>query len=681
MKFLSFICLAFLLLSCNPKQKAEDVTELFTSETLCQEQLESSNADVKIVEEKGQKMINVKSRDGFKSEVIIHSPKDKPWDLSQTYQVKADVSNTGKHRTQIELFIGFDPDPLMRWYCSTFEDLEPGETKTITVDLTWLPWVHKTPLDLKNMRGVPGKEKTDRKVIQQVSLIPRYPSTEQDYTISRLYAVGKTEVRDTAGFLPFVDQYGQYKHDEWKDKVHSDKDLLAMAAREQEEMKKYPKSPDVNQYGGWASGPKQKATGFFRTEKVGGKWWMVDPEGCLFWSAGVNCVSSNSVFTNLYSRENYFEGLPKFDQETASLFSKEGKAFNHYNANLKRLFGKDYWESYAALTHQRLASWGMNTIGFMSDNKLAAQQKTPYVGGIWIRGTRRIVASKGYAGPFHDVFDADFEKHVRASVEAQKFGANDPWCLGFYIDNEMSWGKAGSLSLATLQCPADQPAKQTFIKDLKEKYRTIDALNAVWGTKYASWGAMLQSTETPDETKAQADLYAFYDKLARKYFKTVHDELARVAPHQNYMGCRLAWAQNDITLHAAADYCDIISFNKYEYSVEHVGLPEGIDCPIIIGEFHFGALDRGMFHKGVIWADSQEDRGEKYKHYIQGALRNDFIVGAHWFQYLDEPITGRFDGENYNVGLINVVNVPFSELIEKIRETCYDKYDYRYGQK
>ena len=678
MKNLSLIAALLLLFSCSEKQ--EKTIQLFTSETISQEQLESTNADVKIITENGEKKINVKSvGTNYQSDVTLKSPKDKPWDLSNTYQVKAEVSNTGKYRTQIELFIGLDPDPLMRWYCSTFADLEPGETKTITVDLTWLPWVHNTPLDLENMRGIPGKEKTDRTVIQQVSFTPRYPSTEQNYTINSLYAVGKTEIRDTAGFMPFVDKFGQYKHDEWKDKVHSEKELLALAAREQEELKKYPQAPDVNKYGGWTNGPKLEATGFFRTEKVDGKWWMVDPEGRLFWSAGANCVSNNSVYTNIPGRENYFEDLPEFNNETKGIYNKEGKAFNHYNYNLKRIFGDDYIDDYRTLSHQRLASWGMNTIGFMSDNGMAAQQRTPYVGGIWIRGTRRISGSEGYWGQFHDVFDADFEKIVRECIEAQKFGANDPWCIGFYIDNEMSWGKAGSLSIATLKCPADQPAKIAFINDLKAKYKNISALNNVWGTKYDSWNTMLQSTETPDETKAQEDLYAFYDKLARKYFKTIHDELARVAPHQNYMGCRLAWAQNDITLRAAAEYCDIISFNKYEYTIEYVGLPEGVDCPIIIGEFHFGALDRGMFHRGVIWADTQEERGEFYKDYIQGALRNEFIVGAHWFQYLDEPITGRGDGENYNVGLINVVNVPFTELIEKIRETCYDKYNYRYN--
>jgi hypothetical protein len=42
-------------------------------------------------------------------------------------------------------------------------------------------------------------------------------------------------------------------------------------------------SPDekLSRFGGLAS-RKEKATGFFHTTKIDDKWWLVDPEGCLF---------------------------------------------------------------------------------------------------------------------------------------------------------------------------------------------------------------------------------------------------------------------------------------------------------------------------------------------------------------------------------------------------------------
>jgi hypothetical protein len=127
----------------------------------------------------------------------------------------------------------------------------------------------------------------------------------------------------------------------------------------------------------------------------------------------------------------------------------------------------------------------------------------------------------------------------------------------------------------------------------------------------------------------------------------------------------------------AAKYCDVLSYNKYEYSVENFGLPKGIDEPVLIGEFHFGSLDRGALHVGIRRANSQSHRGELYSNYVQGALRNPYIVGTHWFQYGDQPPTGRGDGENYNVGLVDICDRPFEELIDHVRTIGNTFYAYR----
>jgi len=654
--------------------------------SLNKEQFSSGDANLKIIDNNGTKAISIQSKNDNQATLVISSAKDSPWDLANVHQIKSEVTNLAEHKTQVNMYVGLDPDPLMRWYCSDYIDLNPGETKTIKVDLTWLPWVHSPQLDLKYMRGIPGREKTERKAIQQVTFSVRYPTKPNHYTVNMLYATGTTEVRDTTGFFPFVDELGQYKHDDWPGKIQSVAELKEAARNEVKALDFNKKNPETDIYGGWEKGPKQDATGYFYPKEVAGKWWLVDPIGNLFWSAGVNCVSYQSVYTIISERERYFEGIPDKTDKNKDLFSERREKdnpdsafvmFNHFAHNLQTAYGDNYLETYRDITHKRFKEWGLNTIGFMSDQGLAAQQKTPYVGSIRIRSTKKIEGSSGYQGKFHDVFDMDFETIVKQSIEAQKFGANDPWCIGYFVDNEMSWGDAGSLSLATLASPADQPAKQEFVKDLKIKYREIEKLNDIWKTQYSSWNDILKSTRVPDAKYAREDLDNFYDKLSRKYFKTVRDELKKVAPHQNYLGCRLAWAQNDITLRAAADFCDIISFNKYEFNVEDVDLPVGVDKPIIIGEFHFGSLDRGMFHVGVKAAYNQAERAQKYQEYIQSALRNNYIVGAHWFQYIDESITGRGDGENYNVGIVNVCNIPYPELVGKVKETCYDMYPYR----
>ena len=119
------------------------------------------------------------------------------------------------------------------------------------------------------------------------------------------------KILPAATFLPFVDQYGQFAHDDWPGKIHNDADLAA--AREAEAAWLADNAagpiPDIDQYGGWAGGPQLEATGYFRTEKVDGKWWLVDPEGHLFFSHGVNAVFTGAE-TGVGFRENYFAWLP-----------------------------------------------------------------------------------------------------------------------------------------------------------------------------------------------------------------------------------------------------------------------------------------------------------------------------------------------------------------------------------
>ncbi len=620
--------------------------------------------------------------------IILKRPKQRKWNLEGYYEVKADVTNLGSTKMQVEMFVGNDPDGLIRWYCSDYVDLEPSETKTITVALAWSPWVHFPQPNIVGMRGIPGKIKTAIDKIDQIAFYSRYAINKDVFTIGNIRAVGQLEVRDTTGFFPFIDRFGQYRHKDWKGKTHTVDELVKEYQREQAELHSSTTVPDRSAYGGWSAGPRLKGTGFFRTEKYQGKWWMVDPEGYLFWSNGVNCVSPTTGTTGITHREHYFQSLPSDDNNPfysqsswASHGFYKGKVpyttYNFYGGNLNKKYGPEWLEKFRETVHLRFRHWGLNTIGFVSDRGAIDQRKTPYVGSIWIRNTIKIEGSEGFWGKFHDVYDERFKTAVKASILTQQKGAGDPWCIGFFIDNELSWGDVGSLAIAALRSPATQAAKIEFVKDLRKKYKKIAALNTVWGTRYRSWEALLQSKTVPDEKRAEDDLFSFYEKTALTYFKIIKEGLHTIAPDQNYLGCRFAWANNDIVLKSAARYIDIISFNKYEYSVANVGLPTGVDKPIMIGEFHFGATDRGHFHAGVKAAKNQEERALFYQDYMEGALKNPLIVGAHWFQYIDQPFTGRGDGENYNVGLVDVADTPYKELIDKVKEIGRKLYTYR----
>ena len=66
-----------------------------------------------------------------------------------------------------------------------------------------------------------------------------------------------------------------------------------------------------------------------------------------------------------------------------------------------------------------------------------------------------------------------------------------------------------------------------------------------------------------------------------------------------------------------------------------------------------------------------------FGYFLTQALESPYIVGAHWFQLVDQSVAGRGDGENYQAGFLTVGDVPQQEMISKSREIGYNMYETR----
>ncbi|HEX4120012.1 MAG TPA: beta-galactosidase [Verrucomicrobiae bacterium] len=506
-----------------------------------------------------------------------------------------------------------------------------------------------------------------------------------DFRATGIYTPPTAWTTDAVPFFPFIDTFGQYLHKDWPGKTMSLADVTAKRDAEAAELLRQSGPTDWDKYGGASSGPKLDATGFFRTQKYRGKWWLVDPDGRLFFSDGIDCVGETHT-TPISERTNWFQDLPSGPQ-FESFYSNSRGLLGHYagkwpmcfsfdSANLLRKYGPAWPARNREVTQQRLRSWGINTIGNWSDHRLATMRLTPYTDTIGSGGARMIEGSDGYWGKFPDVFDPDFTNSFQRAAQAKRGrSANDPWCIGYFSDNEMSWGDELSISLAALKSGSNQPAKKVFVADLKRKYGGIASLNAAWGADYGSWDAVLASQAAPDKIKAKSDLQAFYTKAAEEYFRCARQAVKSIAPNQLYLGCRFAWV-NARAATAAAKYCDVVSYNIYKPGVADFQFNGGADVPLLIGEFHFGALDRGLFHTGLVPTENQKARAESYKEYVLGALHHPQFVGCHWFEYRDEPVTGRaLDAENYQIGFVDVADTPYRELVDAARSVGYHLYD------
>lgn len=655
------------------------------------EEVEARDVAISLVETAEGRGLRIASGHGVEWPGITLAPPDGRWDVSGYRQMKMEVTNTGSNRVSVGFRID-NPGGDGNTNCvQVVESFEPGEARTITADLSATPWQLSPPVELVGMRGAPGQMKIDpADIIQLIVFVPQ-PQADHDFVIDSIRAEGRMEVIDSATFFPFIDEYGQYIHHDWPGKTHTADDIVRHRMAEEDELAVHPGPPAFNRFGGWAAGPQLQASGFFRVDKHREKWWLVDPEGRLFWSHGIDCVTYGNQ-TGTTDREHYFHGLPERGSDLGAFYGEGTWAphgyyrdrtpfatFSHQNANLRRKYGENWLEAYAAVTHRRLRSWGMNTIANWSSSDLYRQRRTPYVATVHF-GARKLAGSEGYWGKFHDVYDAGFRAAIREQLAGKTEEIGDPWCIGFFVDNELAWGDEVSLALAALASPADQPAKREFAEDLRVRYGTIERLNAAWGTPHESWDALLESGDhLPDRERAWEDLTRFYSKTARTYFRTIKEELAAAAPGQLYLGCRFAWV-NDRAALAAIEFADVVSYNRYDYGVGDLTLPGDADRPIIIGEFHFGALDRGLFHTGLKQARDQRHRAQLYEEYVRGALDNPRIVGTHWFQYQDQPTTGRGDGENYQIGFTDICDTPYAEIVAASRRVGYSLYERRMGK-
>lgn len=498
-------------------------------------------------------------------------------------------------------------------------------------------------------------------------------------------------------FYPFIDKYGQFKHSEWPGKVKSDEDLEKARVAEEKDLAANPGPKNFTKYGGWADGPRYEATGHFRVQKIDGKWWMIDPEGYLFWSHGIVRVSHSNAVTplegeNLKNRCFYFEDLPGKDSEFHQFYYTHDMLLKPYytargidstydfsSANLYRKYGQDYLADFNDICHRRLKSWGLNTIANSSDKDICLMDRTPYM-------DRFEVVSVSFPGtggwwPVMDPYDPSFVASLEKQLIDRKRELEDPWCLGFFVDNEIAWGHPTNIAEIVIKCPANQAAKKHFLSVLKGKYGTINALNKAWGTKFASWNALADNRKAvKTNDKNRADYLEFNRGVIHKYYSNIRGAFDRLAPGVLYMGCRFAGYTPDL-VSIGAEYCDVISYNIYDFTLDKVQLPEGVDKPIMIGEFHFGAQDRGMFHCSQVEVESQENRGEAYVRYVESGLKHPNIIGVHWHQYSDQATSARFCGENFQVGFTDVCDTPYPETINAARNIGYRMYEFRNAAK
>ena len=524
------------------------------------------------------------------------------------------------------------------------------------------------------------------------------PNAPQDVLLGRI-GTAPGEAALHAAYAGIVDAYGQSTRGDWPEKIADDATLRAAHAREDAALAQAARPSGLDRYGGRPDVRGLDATGWFRAQKAQGRWWLVTPEGHAFFSLGVNAVNDDGGRSHVEGREFMFRSLPAAagawrafhgrDAEgagglgaRAGLGYGRGAWFDFYAANLYRADGADWLAAWRRRALDRLAAWGFNTLGDWSDPALGWAHRLPYTRAVEIEGTFGNV-STGYDwwGRMPDPFDPSFAQAADAAAAKAAEGVrDDPWLLGYFADNELAWAAPGpqgrwALAQGTLRGEPRSHAKRAFIAQLEAKYGEPARLAAAWGIALPSWQALAPAgfaAPLPDAAHPAiaADYAAWLARYADAYFGTVAAAIRRHDPHHLFLGGRFALATPEAVA-ACARHCDVLSFNAYADLPQHaldMTLLRRLDRPVLLTEFHFGSDDRGPFGKGVVPVWNEAQRGEAYARYLAAAAGEPLVVGAHWFEYVDQPVTGRLlDGENSHVGLVGITDIPFGGFVEAVR--------------
>lgn len=385
---------------------------------------------------------------------------------------------------------------------------------------------------------------------------------------------------------------------------------------------------------------KSKATGYYRTEKINGRWWIVDPEGYLNIHMVINSLRPGGSERNREVFQDKFGTLENWMQVTAD-------SLRHYGFT-----GTGSWSNITEIvahnsTSEKRISYTPN-LNFMSSY------------GKKRGGTYQLPGNIGYPNQCIFTFDPEFEafcdEHARQLLQYN----GDKNFFGVFSDNELPIGKKNLEGYLTLENKKD-PGYLSAEKWLQERGKT--------------------PAEITDEDREE-----FAGYVAETYYRIVSGALRKYIPNHMFLGSRLHGGAKNImpVLAAAGKYCDIISINYYGAWTPDPDLmkrwEEVSGKPFMITEFYTKAMDVGLANTtgAGFTVHNQTDKGYAYQHFCLGLLESKACVGWHYFKYQDnDPTAKNVDPSNIdsNKGIVNNDFIYYEELMKLMKEMHINRYD------
>jgi hypothetical protein len=382
----------------------------------------------------------------------------------------------------------------------------------------------------------------------------------------------------------------------------------------------------------------------FSVQQSAERWWLTSPEGRKFFSMGV-CVLDQGMARHLSN-----EARPAYG------------AWKHYET-------PSHW---ADASLKRLKDWKFTTIGGWSDVATlgASSEQTLYVTPVLHLGST-------VGAPWLDMWDEkNLARMERLAAEKIDPLRDNPRVIGYYSDNELGWWCA-TLWQMTLDQPATSGQRQQLVKLLRKHYGD-------------DWEALLADFEPAgatnwDEFELRGTLAhrpgsggvrtmrKFLAAMADRYYQLMRDKIRKHDPDALYLGDRYQSFYYPEVARTSARYVDVASTNlnaswndgQFLRFYLHT-LHKLTGKPVLVSEFYMAAADNRSGNlnasSGFPVVQTQQQRAVAAHRTLQALASLPYVVGADWFQYYDEPPHGRYDGEDYNFGLVDIHDQPYEEV-------------------
>lgn len=355
-----------------------------------------------------------------------------------------------------------------------------------------------------------------------------------------------------------------------------------------------------------------EATGWFRLQQHGGRFWLVTPEGHPFFNLGINHLNAD------------WDNEQRADAELA-----------------KKVIGQ-------------FKSWHFNTAGYGNSPPMMAH--TPFVSFLNLVPTSRFLREKA---SFPDVFDAAFQRDLEKRIERQcRDVRENPRLLGYMWTDTPLWNLKDARRniqrdwVSTLrQLAATAPGKIAYVDFLLETHGgEFSKIAQIYDVKASSRAELLAvpfDAVRVDVPAVSADDAQFLRRIARTFYGVAGPAYRKNDPHHLVFGeMYLQISLPDEVLEEAMPHTDLLLIQPTgnpaaKEPKDHFAaalfdrLHQTYRKPIIIGDHQF-SFATPEFPR-TMWTQypSAAEAVAAYGAYLREATVRPYIVGYNRCQIRD----------------------------------------------